>query len=732
MAVSPAQRTSDCAQPSATARCWQTSAGGLAPHPDDSFFPSLTLPDQEELRSMESKRSPPHWLIDREDRTVPPVQETMSEYKQGNRQMVVSTPLGPDKLLLVGFEGSEQISGLFTFRLDLLAANSTKIEFDKLLGEKVVVGIKVMDENSDSSEPKYRHFGGICRRFSQGNRDDTFTSYQAEIVPQFWLLTRRAQSRIFQHMSVPDILKKVLSGLDVSYSLTGNFEKRDYCVQYRETDFNFASRLMEEEGIFYFFKHTEDGHKMVVGNSPGVHEDVPAPVKARWRNLENGAPAWNHIHEWQKVQEVRSGKFTLWDHCFERPGENFESKKSTLGSVAAGKVTHKLEVAGNSKLELYDYPGEFAQRFDGIDQGGGAQSGELGKISGDGTRTVELRMQAETVAALVIQGSSNCSQFTSGHKFTLEDHFDAEGSYVLTSIHHSAHGGNAYRTGDDSSFVYSNSFTCIPKDLPFRPQRTTPKPCVMGAQTATVVGPAGEEIFTDKYSRVKVQFHWDREGKKDADSSCWLRVGTPSAGKNWGMIHIPRIGQEVIVDFMEGDPDAPIVIGSVYNAEMMPPYKLPDNKTQSGLLTRSTKGGDPETFNELCFEDKKGEELVYLRAEKDLTIAAEHDEAHWVGHDREKTVDNNETITIHGNRTETVDKDESITISGARTESISKDDSLTVGKKLTISAGDEISITTGAASIVMKKDGTITIKGTSLTIQGSANVTVKGAQIALN
>ncbi len=729
--------------------------------------------------------------------------------------MSVSSPLGPDKLLLVGFEGAEDMSRLFSFQLDLLAENSAvkDIKFDSLLGNEMTVTMLMHDG-------KKRYFSGICRRLEQGNQDATFTVYRAEIVPQLWLTSRVTQSRIFQQLSVPDILKKVLKGLNVKWQIQGQYEKREYCVQYRESDFDFASRLMEEEGIFYFFKHTESGHEMVVADAAAAHPDVPGTKNVQWNVEEGKRREMHNVQEWVKRQEVRSGKFALWDHSFQRPDDNFESKQPAQDSIAVGKVTHKLKFAANEKLELYDYPGEFAQRFDGMDSGGGEQPAELAKISQDGSRTVKLRMQTETVAGLTIEGSSNCPQFTPGHKFTLERHFDAEGSYVLTSVQHTARCSNSYRSGDDEEFAYSNKFNCIPEALPFRPQRITPKPCVMGAQTAVVVGPQGEEIFTDKYGRVKVQFFWDREGKNDANSSCWLRVGTPWAGKQWGVIHIPRIGQEVIVDFMEGDPDAPIIIGSVYNANMMPPYTLPANKTQSGVISRSSMGGSSANFNQIRFEDKKGSEQVLIHAEKNQDIEVENDETHWVGHDRKKTidhdetthvkhdrtetVDNNETITIGGNRTETVVKNETITVAqnrsrtvaqnetvtvammrthtvgineaiaigaaqeivvgaiqsisvGAsqttsvgvdqsntvgknRESSVGKDDSLTVGKKLVINAGDEIQIVTGSASIIMKKDGTIKIKGKDIAIDGSGeinvkaskNVTMKGQKILQN
>ena len=689
--------------------------------------------------------------------------------------MTVSTPLGADKLLLTGFEGTEQISGLFSFRLEMIATNlnAKDIKFDKLLGQELAVTMG-MDDG------KQRYFRGICRRFEQGDRDQDFTTYRAEIVPQFWLTTRTAQSRIFQQISVPDILKKVLTGLNVNYQLQGIFEKREYCVQYRETDFNFVSRLMEEEGIFYFFKHSEDKHELVIANSAAAHPDVPGISKVKWDVEEGQEVEGTHVHEWVKRQEVRSGKFTLWDHSFQKPDDNFESKKNTLGSVAVGSVTHKLETAGNDKFEIYDYPGEFAQRFDGISKGGGEQPAEVQKIFEDGPRTVGLRMEAETLAGLLIEGSSNCNQFTSGHKFTLERHFDAEGKYIITSVHHAAHGGNAYRSGDHSEFIYSNSFTCIPDALPFRPQRTTPKPCVMGAQTAVVVGPAGEEIFTDKYGRVKVQFPWDRESQADANSSCWLRVGTAWAGKQWGVIHIPRIGHEVIVQFLEGDPDAPIIVGGVYNASEMPPYMLPDHKTVSTLKSLSTPGGGG--FNEFRFEDKKGKEQIFMHAEKDEDVRVKHDSKEWIGNDRHLVVDKGSQYewvkkkdkhsivkgdrlsktagdvgeTIKGDRAVKITKTDNLSVTGNRSAKVTGDDNLKVEGALKLEATGKISLKSGkdmhgksGANYAMEAAQAIHIKaGTTLIIEavtqislkvggnfidiGPAGVSIKGTMVNIN
>jgi len=632
----------------------------------------------------------------------------------------VKTPLGPDALLLVSFSGREEISRLFEYALELIAPNHAEIPFDKVLSQKITVSIELPDGQK-------KHFNGIARRFSQGRQDELFTYYRMEIVPQFWLLTKTAQSRIFQQMSVPDILKQVLKDQDVAYEIQGTFQPREYCVQYRETDFAFASRLMEEEGIYYFYKHTLDGHKMVVANTPQSNPDI-APATLTYQEMTGGKQSEDRVIAWEKHQEMRSGKVTLWDHCFELPNKHLEAEKPTLDLVKAGRIEHKLKL-GNDALELYDYPGEYAKRFDGINKSGGEQPSNLQKIFEDNIRTVGIRMQEEAYPAVVVHGASDCRQLSTGHKFTLQYHFNADGKYLLTAIQHTASLSAHYRAGELGKFEYNNLFSCIPADMVFRPSRVTLKPRVEGSQTAVVVGPAGEEIFTDKYSRVKVQFHWDRTGKNDASSSCWVRVATSWAGKQWGVIHIPRIGQEVVVDFLEGDPDRPIIVGSVYNAEMLPPNALPANRTQSGIKSRSSPSGGPANFNEFRFEDKKGGELVFLHAEKDSTFETEHD--------RTETVGNDEKVTVTNNRTREVGKDETITIKGKQTEKVSLEravdigttDSLKVGQSLTIEAGTQITIKTGASKIVMKSDGTIEIAGLSITINGTKDITNKGVLI---
>jgi type VI secretion system secreted protein VgrG len=645
----------------------------------------------------------------------------MPGYTQVRRPLSVTTPLGADALLLVGIEGREAISELFRFDFQLLAENGAEVPFEKLLGQKIAATIRANEDNQ-------RYIAGIVSRVAQGSRDQTFTGYRVEVVPQLWLLTRVRQSRIFQGLSVPDILKKVLAGLEVAYEIQGDFQPREYCAQYRESDFDFASRLMEEEGIYYFFKHSASGSSLVLANTPQSHPNAE-PGKAIFEEVTGGNRPEQRVFSWEKSQELRSGKVTLWDHCFELPGKHLEATKTTVDSLQVGAVTHKIKTGGNEKFELYDFPGGYANRFDGVDRGGGERPAEVQKIFQDNVRTADIRMQEEAARSVRIGGASTCAQFVPGFRIALERHFSGDGTYVLTEVRHRASLELDFRSAKgQEDFRYENSFTCIPLALPFRPARVTPIPHVQGAQTAVVVGPSGQEIFTDKYGRIKVQFPWDREGKLDGDTSCWLRVATPWAGKQWGMVHIPRVGQEVVVDFVNGDVDQPIVVGSVYNADQMPPYALPANKTQSGIKSRSTLQGGAANFNEIRFEDKKGSEQVVIHAEKDQCIDVENDETHWVGHDRKKTVDNNETVKI-GN-------DETITIGNNRTVTIDKgNDSLTIkmgnattkinlGKSET-EAMQSIELKVGQSSVKLDQSG-VTIKGMTIKIEGQIMVDVKG------
>lgn len=590
-------------------------------------------------------------------------------FQDDQRPIQFTTPLGQYKLLVSNFRGREAVSELFRFQVDAVTEEADPIKFENLLGQTVTVTI-------EGKQGGDRYFNGLVIGFTQGIREEMFTYYRLEIAPNLWKLSRNAKSCIFQQKSVIDILKILFAGLDVDYSgVSGTFDPREYCVQYRETDFNFASRLMEEEGIFYFFKHTSSGHTLTLGNTPQAFTAIAFQPDVTYETGRGGGYNEDRILAWEKAQDLRSGKGTLWDFHFQMPDKNFETTAQVQDTVQAGTVSHKLKVAGNDSYELYDYPGGYSKTYDGIDKSGADQAANLSKIFTDNDRVMKIRMEEETARAMSIIGQSLHPGFTPGFTFNLTNHFSDNGEFTLLAVDHDAHQSIG---ADTEPFRYTNSFRAIPNALAYRPPRTTPTPVVHGPQTAIVVGPSGEEIFTDKYSRVKVQFHWDRVGTNDVNSSCWLRVATPWAGTQWGTIHIPRIGQEVIVGFIEGDPDQPIIVGSVYNADNMPPYTLPDNKTQSGIKSRSSKSGGASNYNEIFFEDKMGSEVLRIHAEKDQFHEVEHDDTQTVGHDRTTTIDHDETREVKNNRTTTIDVDETKTVKGKETITITGNQTLEI------------------------------------------------------
>jgi type VI secretion system secreted protein VgrG len=661
----------------------------------------------------------------------------MTPFTQAIRPLAVVTPPPLDRLHLTGFTGQEGLSRLFAFELTVLAENRTEVPFDKLLGQEVAVRLEL-------PAGRERHFHGICSRIGQGDRDRDFTSYRLELVPRLWLLTRQARSRIFQHLTVPDILKQVLDGLTVESQIQGAFHPRDFVVQYRESDFAFASRLMEEEGIFYFFKHTADKHTLVLANTPQSHPDVPGAARIPYAALPGGVEA--RIHAWQKVQDLRSSKYTLWDHCFELPHKHLEADRAIQDSVQVGKVAHKLKAGDNGHLEVYDWPGSYAQRFDGVDKGGGDRPADLQKIFEDNRRTVDIRMRQEAAQSLALQGASNCRQLAAGHTFTLERHFNGDGPYVLTTVRHAAR-NPPRRSGSGEPFSYDNTFTCLPAGLPFSPPRMTPKPVVAGTQTAVVVGPKSEEVFTDKYGRVKVQFHWDREGENDANSSCWVRVAQFWAGKGWGAHFWPRVGHEVVVAFEEGDPDRPLVVGSLYNADHVPPYGLPAHQTRSGIKTRSTPRGTGQEFNELRFEDKKGHEEIYVHAERNLTAVVESCECRSVGGTRTTTVHKKEKLTVDEEGRETIIKEgnEELTVeTGSRKTIVARHEFHQVQKGnyerqidegedvLTVGKGDAVRLVEEGVYRVWAKE--VELRGTekiTLTV-GESKITLDSTGVTIN
>lgn len=573
---------------------------------------------------------------------------------QAARQIAIDTPLGEDALLLRSLEGQEAISKLFTFELDLVSEDPS-IKYQDIIGQAVTVRITLANGS-------LRYWNGFVSRFVQAGRDSNVAVYHATIVPWLWFLDQTTDCRIFQNKTAPDIIKQIFQEYGYgafSLSLYGDFVKRDYCVQYRESDFNFVSRLMEEEGIFYFFEHENGKHTLVLGNDPAAHELCPNQPSARYEGTAGGWQDDDVIQQWLQEQEVRPGVFTATDYNFETPSTNLQSS-----------------VDGKGKWEIYDFPGEYTKR-------------------GDGDKLVKVRLQEQQMPQCIARGTSDCRAFGAGYKFKLTDHYrnDVNQEYVLTALHHSAHHNLGITSGvADSNPVYENRFECVPASTPIRPPRRTPVPVVQGCQTAVVVGPAGEEIFTDKYGRIKVQFHWDREGKKNENSSCWVRVSYPWAGTAWGGIQIPRIGQEVVVDFIEGDPDRPIITGRVYNAGQMPPWDLPGKKTISGYKSNSTKGGGG--YNEISFDDTKGTELIQIHGQYDMDTKIEHDERRHVLNNRSKNVDVDETTTIGNNRTEKVGNNEQTTIGVNRTESVGANESITIGANRTeqVGANETISI----------------------------------------
>ena len=607
------------------------------------------------------------------------------KFTQDGRILKLTTPLGKDFLLIDSIEGTESISGLFRYELRVRHAEDSEtgpphvVKPQDILGQAVAVELVQRDGTT-------RHFHGIVNRFTQGGRDERFTSYAMEVVPKLWLLTKSAQSRIFQNKDVKQILETVLKEYDFKIQTERTYQPKNYCVQYRESDFDFASRLMEEEGIYYYFKHTADSHKMIIADTPESHDPCPSKSSIDFVLENTGDLEVPVVHTWSLDYQLQTGKIEFWDYHFQL--QSFKRKLEAPKPSSFNKY-------GNQAVEHFDWPGGYAKRFDGIANDGGDQDAKLQKVFEDSKQVARSAVEALDVKHKTYRGMSDCASFTAGHKFKIDKLpiKDDNREHALISLTFHGYQSPDYTSTEELDSPFWNQFECIPlgdaKFPPFRPQHVTPKPTVYGPETAVVVGPSGEEIFTDKFGRVKVQFHWDRQGNYDGDSSCWIRVGTLWAGKQWGVIHIPRIGQEVIVDFIGGDPDQPIIVGSVWNPETMPPYKLPDNKTQSGVKSRSSKGGTPDNFNEFRFEDLKGKEEIYLHAEKDFNIVVEHDESRLVMHDRTKTVGNDETSVIKHDRTETVQNNETIEIWKNRTESVGENETINVGKDRTHNVAGE-------------------------------------------
>jgi type VI secretion system secreted protein VgrG len=602
--------------------------------------------------------------------------------------ITLSSPLPAEDLFFESMTYATGLSSLGDMQLSLLS-EKPDLKPQDLLGKLVTVNVTLANGSK-------RHYNGYVTRFGLGGHKGRYFGYRATVRPWLWFLTRTTDCRIFQDMTVPDIVKKVFGDHGVASfepKLFRSYQPWTYCVQYRESDYNFIARLLEHEGIYWYFEHTDGAHKLILVDSQSAHDAAPGYESMRYIEDSSSAPPdQEYVSDWVFDESVRTGKTVMTSYDFERPSTSLEVETANTRS-------HEL-----ADYESFDYQGDYVQKA-------------------DGSQWAENRMDEVQARYTQLRGASNALGLKVGCNLKLTKHprEDQNSEYLVTSMTVKAELGVHDSSGAGAGFHCA--FSAIPSKQQFRPQRVTPKPFVQGPQTAVVVGPGGEELFTDKYGRVKVQFHWDRYGQNNEKSSCWVRVSSPWAGKNFGGISIPRIGQEVVVGFLEGDPDQPLITGRVYNAEQMPPWDLPANATQSGILTRSSKGGGYGNANAIRFEDKQGAEQLWLHAEKDQLIEVENDEAKWVGHDRTKTIDHDETVHVKHDRTETVDNNETITIGVDRTEKVGNNEDITIGVNRNEKVGSNETIAIGVnRTETVGANETITI-GSNRTVSIGASKT---------
>ncbi len=603
------------------------------------------------------------------------------------RMMELNTPLGKD-LLFRELRGREELGRPSAFELSALSTRAD-IKPSDLLGKSVTVKLELVKGG-------FRYFNGYVTRFSQGTILGKYYEYQMTVSAWLWFLTRTADCKIFQEKTAPEIIKEVFGDHSMAIfedGLTATYVKRDYCVQYRETDFAFVSRIMEEEGIYYYFEHKDGKHTLKLVDSESGHKKLENKASIAYyppgRAIHGDE---EHIQSFRQVQRIEPGTVATRSFDFTKP-------KADLGVKAQNVQQHQ-----SADYEIYDYQGDYI-------------------LADNGEHFAKVRVDEFHTEFEVAEAETDVRDIAVGRLFGLTNapRKDQEKDYLIVSADWDVR-NHAYEASINEDAAYSCTMTVLQSKQQFRPARSTPRPTMGGPQTAVVVGPSGEEIYTDKYGRVKVQFHWDRYGKKNENSSCWMRVSSPWAGANWGGVAIPRMGQEVVVDFLEGDPDQPLIVGRLYNADQMPPYALPGNMTQTGIKTRSSKGGGAANFNEIRFEDKKGSEQVFLHAEKNQDLEVEKDETHWVGHDRTKTIDNDETTQVKHDRTETVGNDEKIAIVANRTETVGKDETITVGGNRTRTVAQNEVVTVG-----LTRTHTVGVNE-AITVGGAQEITVGGLQ----
>jgi type VI secretion system secreted protein VgrG len=610
----------------------------------------------------------------------------MPSWTQASRKIAIATPLGDDVLILQSFKLVEEISRPFVVEAKLYS-EEVDLEFEAIVGENVT--IRMETDQGDT-----RFINGYVSRFAQGSGDSA-NIYYATIVPWLWFLTRSADCRIFQNKSIPEIIKEVFADFGCSEmvedALTGDYQKLEYVVQYRETAFNFVSRLMEHEGIYYFFQHEDGKHKLVLADSPSAHTEV--------ENYETvPCQAGDHmdlqgITEWSLEKRVMPGRHALLDFDFKVPGKDLNAEKEL-------KAKHAF-----ADMEVFDYPGDYIE-----------------KVQGDARAAV--RIEELAMHHCIGRAKSDARGLTVGCKFTLSNppRPDHEGDYVITSMVCEVTEDSFGQRTNIPTELFKSRFTCIPADVQIRPRRITPKPIINGPQTAIVTAPDGEEIMTDEFGRVKVKFHWDRFSASDDTSSCWIRVAQLWAGKKWGAMFIPRKDQEVIVEFLEGDPDRPIITGRVYNGECMPPYPLPESKTISTIKSNTSKGG--EGFNELRFEDKQGSEQIYIHAQKDMEIEVKNDRKVKIGNDHHEIIVNDSHTEIQHNRSIKVDNDHMEEIGNDRNLKVNGKEAVKIiGSQSVQVDGDVHQEIGGDHNVQCAKQ--ISIKADTLVIECNSNITLK-------
>lgn len=595
---------------------------------------------------------------------------------QTHREIQVTSVLPVDVLLFRRMQAFEGLSQLSEYTLELYSERGD-LNINDLLATPMTVAVDLPKGGS-------RYFSGHVSHFSVTGCQGRYATYTAVVRPWLWFLTLASDCRIFQALSVPQILKQVFapySIADVDTSgLSGSYPALTYCVQYRESDFNFVSRLMEREGIYYFFKSAAGRHTMVLADSYGAHSPAPGYTQVRFRPSDD--PAIRHsevIYDWRMSGEVAPGGYTLQDFDFERPAANLLAKSTLAGDYP------------QSRHERYDYPGQYTERK-------------------HGETYARSLIESAHVGTCRVTAATGARGLFPGALMTLVEHPRSEqnAEFLVLEARYSVSSAPYEPTpADDRAPLFTCEFVALSCQQPFRAPCLARKPLMHGPQTAIVVGKQGEDIWTDKYGRIKVQFHWDREGQRDENSSCWIRVAQGWAGKRWGSLYLPRIGQEVVVSFLEGDPDRPLVTGSVYNADTLPPYALPENATRSTIMSRSSKGGGG--YNELRFDDKKGAEQVFLHAQNNLDQRVLKDSLEWVGGDRHTKVDKDLCEQVGGDRHSSVGGARNEKVEGALSMTAGADMILAGALKAGVSAGTDVYIK-GGMNVVIEAGAGITLK----------------------